>query len=295
MRSSAARALLNQYNFLIAIDPAILTLTQSSPFYGGRYYCKDTRLALYRDLSLKNPDLTGLHHDMSTIASLPRYEHTVTDMNHRIEARKEFWLKSLKNTAASLYRMAKTANPLRFYWGAVRINRAGTFEHRGMDTNLISNLIGVSALIKGCLVEIENQGLKVVPSEIGIRRPFGQEGEKIYVPPFSFLKHKLQVAAISDGMDDAEIKDYCKRFYRFATGFLKYPHDLALGSVKGMIDRGETVSDEMIRYVRKQGGDLKGEIDQSICAELALRYAEKLAHEVPKLKSHYLALDAGES
>ncbi|RLG18016.1 hypothetical protein DRN67_04650 [Candidatus Micrarchaeota archaeon] len=295
LRSATARALVNQYNLLIAADPAIMTLTQSSPFYNGHYYCKDTRMALYRDVELEKPEIKGIHHDLSIIASLPRYEHTITDMNHRIDTRKQFWLDALKKSHPSMYKLAKKANPLRFYWGAVRINRAGTFEHRGMDINLISNLIGVSALLKGCLMAVESERLKIVPSEIGIRQPFRMEENKVYVPPFSYLKNHLQIDAIKQGMESSKIQDYCKRFYRFAIGFLDYPHDLALGSIKTMINDGKTVSDEMIKYVKKRGEKLDEEIDQGLCAELALRYAEELKHEIPKLLSHYIALDVGES
>jgi len=295
LRSTSARALINQYNFLVAIDPAITTLMQSSPFYNGHYVYKDTRAALYRDLSLEKPEVTGIYHDLPSLGGLPHYEHTITDINHHISARKKLVVKHLKKRDPALHRRIKKANALRFYWGPLRINRAGTFEQRGMDMNLISNIVGVSALIKGCLTAIEDESLRIMPSEIGMRQPFRQEGIKVYMPPFTYIKNELQTAALKEGMESPAIKDYCKRFYRFAMDYLDYPHDIALGSVKRMIDNGETVSDEMIKYVKKRGERVNGEIDQSVCAELALRYAEELRHEVPKLLRHYIALDAEES
>ena len=78
-RSLAREIFLQQYNFLVAIDPAILTFCQSTPFWMGYHWAKDCRVLMYRDMRVDKGarKIKGLHYHHPMFGSLPSYEFTL--------------------------------------------------------------------------------------------------------------------------------------------------------------------------------------------------------------------------
>jgi len=135
--SKAKEIFLNQYNFLIAADPACITFCQSSPFFQGEHFVKDYRTMLYRDMYFheKEKELHGLYFNYPILGGLPNYEFTMEDLRTMSSKRKNTYLEMLSSRGLPLEKDVVYSPDLKFMWGAVRVNKVGTFEYRGTDMN----------------------------------------------------------------------------------------------------------------------------------------------------------------
>jgi len=291
VRPAQAKTLINQYNFLIAADPAICCIMQSSPFFQGEFYCKDTRIALWRNLDLPDIGVAGLYADMQTFARLPYYAQTVYDIDFVLQNSKRRWMKKLEEKDPGLVELVEDAHPMRFYWGPLRVNKIGTLEQRGMDMNLLRNVFGVSSLLQSCLYAIEDNDITLVPSEVGIKTPFKIEGDVMYVPPRSYVAHDLTRKCITHGLADKEVSRYCRRLLEFSSNYISSRPDISLNSVKKIIVKRHTVSDDMMRRLGVKDTDIGFPVEQDDAGELALKYAEEFEDDISNLLTHYLLLD----
>ncbi|MBU0586365.1 hypothetical protein KJ780_02560 [Candidatus Micrarchaeota archaeon] len=290
-RSKAAKLMVEQYNFLIAADPAAITIMQSSPFFEGKLHGKDSRIALYRDMNFPQLGITGIYNKHKILGRLPKYAHNAYDMKVSSEQTKTEFLDALSDKDPKAAKSMKNAHAMRFYWGPVRINKVGTYEERGLDMNLPKYMLGVSTLLKRSLLGIINEGLRIRPSEIGIRQPFKIEGTKVYVPPYNYLVEELTRKSVTYGLSSPVVHNYTKRFYQFATRFIDYKFDMSLMSIKRMIDQKETMSDRVMKRAGVKSGLAGFEIDDDMAAEIALRAARKLERQLDELIDHYIVLD----
>lgn len=273
---------LNQYNFLIATDPACTTFCQSSPLVYGKNYAKDCRTILYRDMSIPD-EIRGLWADYPLFGGLPNYEFTLEDIKNASIKR--------KNTIAELlhakgYLTKEITNEvffspeLRFMWGPIRVNQVGTIEYRGLDMNLPSYLFSVSYLIKLALDAIKEEELKVLPSDIGLKEPFKIEDGTVYLPPFSIVK-SLEYLGSRYGLDNSSVYDYCSALFDFVVKIPKKKEMRRLKIIKKMLEKKKTVSDEILELVKKNGYDPQDVPDEFI-RYLNLYYSKKLEDEVEK-------------
>lgn len=182
-RSKAADVFVQQHNFLIAADPALSTLLQSSPFWQGRLFGKDARLGFYRNLEFPERDAEGLYRRHRRFGRLPDYIHTPYDVHSRAESQKHAFLREIREKKPRIIPTIKDGHPYTFYWGPVRVNKLGTFEQRGMDMNLPAHMLGISTLLKKALAGINQLGLKITPSNHAISHPFKVEDSAVLVPP----------------------------------------------------------------------------------------------------------------
>jgi gamma-glutamyl:cysteine ligase YbdK (ATP-grasp superfamily) len=75
IKSKNKESLVNMYNLFIAMDPALTTFAQSSPFYQGKRLGKDARVIMYRGgKELDSPH--GLYANMPSFGSLQQYKTT---------------------------------------------------------------------------------------------------------------------------------------------------------------------------------------------------------------------------
>jgi len=277
--SKLKRSLLNSYNFEIAIDPAITLLAQSSPFFEGKHFAKDSRILIYR--GGKKLGYNGLYNKVQQVGGLPPYKQTGTDL-----------IRSLKRRTQRWRRLVKKANPdadfdkmypykLDISWNPVKINKHGTIEQRGMDMNYMSVMLGLSALIKFCLKKIQHDFIEVLPSDIGMNQPFKITNGILYVPPHTYVREKLQRASAYEGYDNEVLYNYAKRFYRFAKSLTpKYYHPL-LKKIDAMMRKKRSLSDEMLTYARRRKLlNAKGEICDRNSAILATHFADKFEEDL---------------
>jgi len=295
-RSKNKEDLLSLYNMIVAFDPILTTFTQSSPFLDGEHFAKDTRMLLYRDMRISKGGhvITGLYREHPVWGRLPRYVHTHGDLVHRIARRHESLREILEEKYPDYLDVFHSRHVLQLTWGPLRINRAGTLEYRGPDVNLPSYLLGSSLLFKYVLRNVHKLDLRVVPSDTGISEAFKIEGDKIYVPPHSYVDDVLQYKSALDGLANDELYNYAKRFLNFARKFLPHRRDPGLSRILEMMETRKTKSDAILRQARKAGHSLKEPLPDYLAKELALRGAMELEKEVASVLTKELLIDMEE-
>ena len=137
------------------------------------------------------------------------------------------------------------------------------------------------------------EGLKVVPSDIGIHNPFKVELDKVYVPPYSYVKKTLQYESSQRGLSDI-IYNYVKKFVSFGLGSLPSKKDPTLNAITKIVSSRETVSDKIIKYVKQKGHSLKKKLPEKFARELALKSCDKLEKEIEQIMDRMLVIDHAE-
>jgi hypothetical protein len=284
-RSKARDIFIQQYNFLAACDPAILTFCRSSPFWAGRHWGKDCRVLIYRDLKVaKGADvLRGIHYYLPRFGGLPNYEYTLEDIRVMADQKKAEWLRLLEQKEFPTNEIACYPT-LKFMWGPLRVNKIGTFEYRGPDMNHPDVIFSASSLLVYLLRRIEKLELQVEPSDIGINEPFVLEDDVIYIPPHATLRH-LEQQSVTRGFDSKAVHEYCSALLSLAE---KLPNkEKHLERVRQMAKEKRTVSDDILEMVKKNGYDLEAEVPDDMMNHVALYHAERLKSTVGQIRKSY--------
>ncbi len=269
--SKLKRMLLNAYNLLIALDPALCCLMASSPYYQGKYYGKDSRVFWYRG-GKKLKFNKGLYAEMPLIGSLPPYKQTLADLKFSIKKRVQFWKRLMKKN--NLMQHMKDYNSiLEIYWGPVRINKHDTLEQRGMDMNFLDNIMAITVSLNFILHRVQHGMLEVVPSDIGLEEPFKIEGNVLHIPPHTHVRNFLQYYSALEGFSNTKIYSYVKRFYFLAKKSTPKEMKVLLKPIADMLDKKQSLSDKIIKIAKRNG--FRENLPNYFAKELAIKIAEK--------------------
>ncbi len=285
-RSKIKHSFIECYNMLIAIDPALITFMQSSPFLNNKYFAKDSRVILTRGgRKLGCPQ--GLFANKQLLGGLPPYKHTIYDLKRSLRKKDEKWRKLVEksNLGKETKREILTNKiTLDYIWNPVKINKIGTLEQRGMDINYLSYVTASAVLIKYVLRAIQQDFLVVLPSDIGINEPFKVEGNMVYIPPHSYVRNKLQKYAAYEGISNKKVYLYSSKFFKFAKTLMHNRYSNVIKPIKRVIEDKTTISDLIIRKVKKEGYSLSDELPNSFVQEFALRAAEDFIKDMYRTK-----------
>lgn len=274
-RSKAREVFLQQWNFLVAMDPVGLTLCQSSPFWNGFHHGKDCRALVWRDMATTGQHpLKGIYYYHPIFGSLPDYEFTLEDLRVFADKKKTEWLKLLEQKEFPTNEIAGVP-ALKFMWGPLRVNKIGTFEYRGPDMNHPLVIFSVASLLRFALEAIETQELRVLPSDIGISEPFALEGDTIYVPPFARVKYYEYQGSVR-GLESDDLFNYATKMFNLVCRISGRGKAKNLDAIRKMLKERKTVSDEILDLAKKNGYSLEEEIPQDFCDHIALYHARKL-------------------
>jgi len=284
IKSRIKKTLIDSYNLLIAADPALTTFTQSSPFESGKYYAKDTRVLFLR--GGKKLKFDGLYSNMQLMGGLPPYKQTLSDLISTLNKKdKRFKKMLIKKGAPKSLIMEK--DTLDFVWNPVKINRLGTIEQRGMDTNHLNICLGASVMIKFILRAIQQEFYHVIPSDVGLKEPFKLEGNVIFIPPHTHVRNVLQRKSSYSGLADNEVYNVCNRFYKLARKLVYKNYLPTLNAIRDMIDTRKTVSDMIVNYVKRKGYSTDSVIPREISRQIALLHVKKMNRDIEKTKKLY--------
>jgi len=279
INSKNKRSMVNSYNLLIAMDPALTTFTQSSPFYQGRFIGKDSRMILYRGgKNLRYPD--GLYANYPSFGALQQYKHTGTDLIDYISNKFVKWKNTLAKFGFDVKTLSKYGSVLDTTWNPVKINAHGTLEQRGMDMNHPLLLLGASTMIKHILKKVQEDFIRIIPSDVGIAESFKLEGDTMHIPPDSYVRTILQRGSAYEGLDNKPIYDYCKRLLKLAQSLTQKEEMRFLEGFEQMIKEKKTVSDKILDEAKKRGYDKGAELPQKAAAEIALDQSKQLFKEI---------------
>jgi gamma-glutamyl:cysteine ligase YbdK (ATP-grasp superfamily) len=196
---------LNVYNLATALDPALISLTRSCPFFEGRATGLAVRTVHYRGNALFGWE--GVYTKLPQVGALLPYADNPEHLIKQQFDRYEDWLAAMDLAGVKRRYFAEAGGDLlRPAWNPVRLNRQGTLELRGMDSNYPEVNLTAAAMILGAAERVRNEGLEVVPDR-GVRT-FQLTGDVLRVPDFESLNGKLLHAAVTGGMHDETVADY---------------------------------------------------------------------------------------
>jgi gamma-glutamyl:cysteine ligase YbdK (ATP-grasp superfamily) len=204
--SDAAREeVLNAYNLATALDPALVALTRSCPYFEGKATGLAVRTVHYRGNAVFG--WQGVYTDMPQVGALLPYaedaEHLIKQQFDRYEA----WLTAMDRAGVARRHFAVAGGDLlRPAWNPVRLNRKGTLELRGMDSNFPDVTLTACAIILGAADRVRRESLEVVPDE-GVDC-FEVTGDVLRVPDFGRLGGELLYAAVTGGVNDEAVVAY---------------------------------------------------------------------------------------
>ncbi len=282
LSSTAKRSLVEAYNLSIALDPVLTTLMQSSPFYEGKCIGKDSRVIVYRGgKTLGYPKGLYAEH-FEEFGELPEYRLNEVDLIDLIINRYSSWKKTMRELAPETVGTSQYESMLDTNWSPVKINPHGTIEMRGMDTNFPSLMFSLSAAVKYLFQDVYEHELQIVPSDDGVAEYFKEEDGKLFVPPDSYVRKKLQYLSAYVGMENENIRDYCGAFLKLAKSVMPNCSRELLKPFETMVEKKKTVSDEILDDAKKLGYKEGGEISDELAANLALNHAGRFLVDLEK-------------
>jgi len=212
---SARGELLALYNLATALDPALIFLTRSCPFYEGRLTGLSPRTARYRGSDLFGWD--GVYRDLPGLGALLPYAESPAHLVEQQFDRFRAWLAAMDRAGVDLALFVDSGGDLlRPAWNPVRLNRQGTLELRGMDSNFPEATFAAVELVLAAAERVVREGLTVTPDE-GVCA-FEVDGGRLLVPGFGRLTRRLFYAAVAGGTDDPTITAYVDSVLDFAGG-----------------------------------------------------------------------------
>ena len=196
---------LNVYNLATALDPVLIALTRSCPFFEGRATGLAVRTVRYRGNAFFGWE--GVYTELPQVGALLPYaedsDHLIRQQFDRYEA----WLAAMDVAGVERRYFAEAGGDLlRPAWNPVRLNRQGTLELRGMDSNYPEVTLTAAAMILGVAERARRDGLRVVPDK-GVRT-FEVTGNMLKVPDFDSLNGELLYAAVTGGLNDEKVAAY---------------------------------------------------------------------------------------
>lgn len=284
------QTLIDSYNMGIAMDPALVTFMQASPFLDGRYLAKDSRVVIYRgDRVLKFPK--AVHTGYTQYGNLPPYKQTLTDLIYTLKSRYARIKRVMGEKGIPASDITRYGRILDFCWNPVKINKHGTIEQRSCDMNYPQYFIATSVLIKYVQRKIHQDFMRVMPSEIGIEEPFKVEGNMVHIAPHTHVRKNLQYLSAYKGLEDKHMHNYCKRFLKFARSLINKRYEPVIRPIINMVDQKKTVSDMILKKAKKKGFDLGAKIPNEAAAELALSLSQGIMKRIEKVEGAVKDLD----
>ena len=214
--SAAARSeALGMHNLATALDPALVALTRSCPFYEGRASGMAERTVRYR--GSEGFGWEGVYAGLPEVGALLPYAEDADALVGQQFRRYEAWLEAVEEAGLERRLFSKAGGDLlRPAWNPVRLNRQGTVELRSMDSNLPEVTLTAAALVLAAADRVRREGLTVTPdAEV---RAFEVDGERLLVPGFAYLGGDLLRAAVTGGVEGPDVVLYLDSVFGFAAG-----------------------------------------------------------------------------
>ncbi len=206
---------LNVHNLATALDPALILLTRSCPFYEGESTAFAPRIVHYR--GSRDFGWDGVYTDLPLVGALLPYAGSVEQLVRQQFDRYKAWLGAMDLADVERRPFLEAGGDLlRPAWNPVRLNRQGTVELRGMDSNFPEVILTVAAVVVGAADRLRRDRLTVVPDE-GVRT-VEIDGEELRVPAFGYLGGELLLRATAVGTADPELTAYVDSVLDFVGG-----------------------------------------------------------------------------
>ncbi|QIN81767.1 glutamate--cysteine ligase [Rubrobacter tropicus] len=209
----ARKELLDLYNLATALDPALIFLSRSCPFYEGRMTGLSPRTTRYRGSDAFGWD--GVYRHLPEVGALRPYARNPEHLVRQQFDRYETWLSAMEKAGVNLALFLESGGDLlRPAWNPVRLNRQGTLELRGLDSNLPEATFAAVELVLASAARVREYGLTVTPNEE--ISTFEVSGGRLLVPGFERLSGEMFRAAVSGNAEDPTTTTYLDSILEFA-------------------------------------------------------------------------------
>lgn len=282
-------SVVHNYNLLIALDPVLTCLMQSSPFYQGTFLGKDSRVIAYRGGTELNYE-KGLYAKMPLVGALGAYKSTWYDLVSILDSRFVFWQKAVHENKRPV--LTKHGSILDTAWNPVKVNSHGTLEQRGMDMNFPSLMAAAAVMTKYLVKAVYEDRLHPIPSDDGMANPFVCHGKDLLIPPHSFVQKKLQPDSALSGLEDKRVRSNCQNAVRIAKKMVPRDRRFLLEPFEEILQNRQTVSDRLLKEAKKKGWHPSKRLSPWLAQEIAVGQCKNLFKEVVVLRKKIEALKA---
>jgi carboxylate-amine ligase len=189
-----------------------VALTRSCPFFQGRKTGLAVRTVHYRGSATFGWE--GVYKDLPQVGALLPYAEDAEHLIHQQFDRYKAWLSAMDRAGVQRRYFAEAGGDLlRPAWNPVRLNRQGTLELRGMDSNYPEVTLATAAIILRAADRVRRDGLQVLPDD-GVLA-FEVTGNVLRVPGFDYLGGELLHAAVTGGADEETVASYLDSILEF--------------------------------------------------------------------------------
>lgn len=206
--------LLNIYNLVTALDAALIALSRACPFYEGRVTGLAMRTVHYRGSEYYGWE--GVYANLQPVGGLLPYAESVEDLVEQLFHRYHTWLKAMKQAGVEPELFLESGGELLTSgWNPVRLNRLGTVELRGMDSNYPEVTLALVTLVVNAANRVRREGLTVRP-KAGVKK-FELRSQELNVPEFKYLNGELLYGAVTEGIDSPAVRIYLDSLLEFVS------------------------------------------------------------------------------
>ncbi|PSM48237.1 glutamate--cysteine ligase [Chroococcidiopsis sp. CCALA 051] len=211
----AAKAeILNLFNLATAFDAALIALSRACPFYEGRGMNVSAHTVHYRGRNIFGWE--GVYTNLQAVGGLQPYVHSVEELVELQFGRYHAWLEAMDRAGVERHLFYEAGGSmLKTAWNRVRLNKIGTIELRGTDSNYPDRILAIATLVSNAAARVRRENLTVRP-KAGVKT-FQLNGDRLEVPEFEYLDNDLLYAAVTEGVKNCEVKDYLDSLFEFAT------------------------------------------------------------------------------
>lgn len=277
--SGGLRDLLSVYNLATALDPALVSLTRSCPFYEGRAPGVAPRTAYYR--GSVEFDWDGVYSKLPELGSLQPYAKEAEDLVKRQTNGLRIWREAMDSARVGRAALPKmSAGILDVCWRPVRLSPHGTVELRSLDSNFPDVVLAVSALVRAVTDRVRQEDLTVEPTR-DLRR-FETDEKHLFVPDFPGVGSELFHAAATEGPNHPALSAYLDSILEFALSgessdkFTRYAKRL-----KNEDGSYRTTEAEVLRRTGEDRGPLTEEAGLALVREACDGLEEKVGAPRP--------------
>jgi carboxylate-amine ligase len=157
----------------------------------------------------------GVYAHLQPVGGLLPYAETIQDLVEQQFHRYYTWLEAMDKAGVERELFLDSGGELLTAgWNPLRLNKLGTLELRGMDSNYPEVVLALVDLVVTLAQRVQGEGLTVRPQpEL---RKFMRQGDMLYVPDFKYLNGELLYQAVTEGTSSQEIRDYLDSILEFA-------------------------------------------------------------------------------
>jgi carboxylate-amine ligase len=212
--TAAARAeLLNIYNLATALDTALVALSRACPFYEGRAMELAAHTVHYRGSDIFGWD--GVYTNLPQVGALQPYADSVEGLVEQQFARYYAWLEAMDRAGVERHLFQEAGGSLlKAAWNRIRLNKLGTVELRGTDSNYPEVILAIATLVYNAADRVRHEGLTVRPAEGACTLEVNDN--KLLVPEFKYLNGDLLYAAATEGIKSPEVSAYVDSILKFS-------------------------------------------------------------------------------